>query len=167
MSQSLRSPREKFTEQEDALLVKLVESSEIRNWVKIAEQMNGRTARQCRERYDGYLAPHVIKRDWTEEEDKLLLQKYAELGSKWATIATFFLGRTNTNVKNRYNLLCRNASKKAKDKMPVEEEKKVNVAIVNNDPLGVFESPTFDHSNSYLESLDSFFDEYGIISWFC
>jgi hypothetical protein len=42
---------------------------------------------------------------WTDEQDELLSQKVRELGRRWQRIASFFDGRTDINVKNRWNHL--------------------------------------------------------------
>ena len=64
--------------------------------------MNGRNARQCRERWKHYLSSNRGKSPWTEEEDKLLLEKMEELGPKWTKIATFFQDRTDIQIKTRW-----------------------------------------------------------------
>jgi hypothetical protein len=71
------------------------------NWPLIAFLMLDRNARQCRDRWFHYLAPGLNHEPWTSEEDALLLQKFRELGSKWAKIAKFFPGRTRENCRNR------------------------------------------------------------------
>ena len=92
-----------FTEEEDAKLIQLVSFFGQNSWKMVAANIPGRTQRQCRERYKTYLAPGIKKTPWTKEEDELLLRKYNELGPKWAIIATFFAGRTDNTIKNRYN----------------------------------------------------------------
>ncbi|OHS98198.1 Myb-like DNA-binding domain containing protein [Tritrichomonas foetus] len=96
--------KRKFTPEEDKLLVVLVGNERYPNWSQIASHIEGKNARQCREHYAHYLAPHVSNDPWTEAEDELLLEKYQIYGTDWAKICTFFKGRTNTAVKNRYNV---------------------------------------------------------------
>ena len=64
--------------------------------------MEGRNARQCRERWKHYLSPKVSTGPWTEAEDQLLNEKYSEYGSQWARISKFFMNRTDITVKNRW-----------------------------------------------------------------
>lgn len=104
-------PRLKFTQNEDAILTKLVGEFGENNWETIAKVMPNRNPRQCRERWINYLSPSVSKAPWTPEEDLLLEQKYKEFGSKWVKIATFFPNRTDTMIKNRFNVLARKANK--------------------------------------------------------
>ena len=105
------SKRSSFTPEEDAKLRKLVQQYGEKSWPQVASYMEGRTTRQCRERYRHYLSPNIINGDWTPEEDKLLIEKYNQLGPKWVSIAKVFKTRTDINVKNRWIVLMRkNAS---------------------------------------------------------
>lgn len=123
-------PKNKFTPTEDQKLINIVKNydftllkqdsekkskSDIHNWVEIAKQLDtGRNARQCRDRWINYLSPLVQKNPWTDEEDKLLLQKYQEIGPKWTKIASFFDSRTDINLKNRFKLIQRKFKREAK-----------------------------------------------------
>ena len=108
--------RSMFSEQEDQKLIDLVEKMGTNDWHKIASHMNGRTVRQCRERYRHYLSPEVQHKEWTEDEDNLLREKYAELGPKWVEINGFFKNRTDINIKNRWVVLLRKDSSKLMSK---------------------------------------------------
>jgi hypothetical protein len=101
----------KFTAADDEQLRELVEQFGDSDWLLISDQMNGRNARQCRERWINYLAPSLNNGPWTPEEDMLLLQKYRELGCKWVHIAKFFPQRTDAMVKNRFNRIQRRDAK--------------------------------------------------------
>ena len=92
-----------FSIEEDRALMNYVMMYGASNWVQIAMLMNGRTQKQCRERWVGHLCPSVNTGPWTLEEDKILAQKHSEIGNKWARIATFLPGRTDILVKNRWN----------------------------------------------------------------
>lgn len=96
--------KSKFTIDEDRKLISLVNQFGENNWGSIALYMNGRNIRQCRERWKHYLSPEVSNSPWTEMEDILLHQKYAEYGPKWKKIAEFFPNRTYINIKNRFLL---------------------------------------------------------------
>jgi hypothetical protein len=96
------APRTKFSEAEDWQLRNLVSSMPRVEWIAIGRMMGTRTGRQCRERYNNYLAPSVKLAPWSEAEDCLLLTKYAEVGQKWAEMTEFFDNRTAVAVKNRY-----------------------------------------------------------------
>lgn len=108
----MTSQRRKFTPEEDEKLRMLVAENGAQKWDMIAESMPGRTGRQCRDRYQNYLSPGISRDEWTEEEEKLLVEKYAEFGSHWSKISRFFQGRTGTALKNRWNYyVSRNSGK--------------------------------------------------------
>jgi hypothetical protein len=100
-------PKSKFTPTEDSLLVEAVETHGPSDWALIATLVPGRNARQCRERWHNYANPHLTREVWTEADDRLLLQKYAELGPKWHIISRFFQGRGKNAIRNRFVVLQR------------------------------------------------------------
>lgn len=77
------------------------------NWVKVSKKMNGRTSKQCRERWDYAVKPGISRDEWTTKDDQLLLELYTQLGSRWALITNSFPGRTEIAVKTRWRLLNR------------------------------------------------------------
>ena len=93
----------RFTEEEDKLLAKCVAQSDPINWNEIAKHFDGRTTRQVRERWTLYLSPDINIGPWSEEEDRLLLQKINQFGFKWAKLVTFFCQRSQMALKNRWN----------------------------------------------------------------
>lgn len=96
--------RRKFTKEEDINLTRLVKSFGENNWSVISSYMKGRNVRQCRERWYHYLCPSVSNSPWTQQEDFILNQKYAELGPQWIKIAEFLPSRTYIMAKNRFLL---------------------------------------------------------------
>ncbi|EAX95254.1 Myb-like DNA-binding domain containing protein [Trichomonas vaginalis G3] len=105
--------RSKFTQKEDQKLIKLVqESGRNPNWREISNIMQTRTPRQCRERYQNYLCPRINHKDFTQEEDELILKQFSIHGNKWNAIAKMFRGRTGNMIRNRWQTLIRKANKK-------------------------------------------------------
>ena len=103
--------KRKFTAEEDQKIRQLVQEYGAKQWDVIAKQLNNRTARQCRDRWKHYLSPSVIHREWTLEEDRLLLSYTQQYGPQWAALVKFFPGRTDINLKNRWNKLQRKSKK--------------------------------------------------------
>lgn len=96
-------------------LVKLYGTEKPYVWELIASCMKGRSARQCRERYNLFLDEGIKKKEkWTSEEDEILLSKYQLLGPRWKEMEKFFTGRTSYNIKNRYSSLKRKEIKRLK-----------------------------------------------------
>lgn len=92
-----------FTIEEDKKLIQFVCINGPRNWGHLARQLTNRTPKQCRERWNNQLNPNINKGPWTQEEDIILAEKQRQLGNRWAEIARFLPGRTDTLVKNRWN----------------------------------------------------------------
>jgi hypothetical protein len=94
--------REKFLPEEDARLRSLVEIYGTTSWGTIAAGLPGRNVRQCRDRWKHYLSSETRNEPWAAGDDQLLMQKMQEFGPRWTILATFFPGRTDTQVKNRW-----------------------------------------------------------------
>jgi hypothetical protein len=94
--------RRLFTADEDVLLRRLMVEHPFSTWIAIAAHMQGRSPRQCRDRWANYLCPDNKNAPWTEAEDDLLVAKFQELGPRWTTISKCFDGRSENNVKNRW-----------------------------------------------------------------
>lgn len=75
-----------WTTQEDEILTSTVQLYDAQGWAKIAEFIPGRTAKQCHNRWYDCLNPTIRKGNWTSEEDKIILDGYAEIGSKWTKV---------------------------------------------------------------------------------
>jgi hypothetical protein len=109
-----RNPRHLWDTEEDEQLRAAVAQHGTKNWRTIASFMPNRTPRQCLDRYWNYLATDASNSPWTEEEDALLLEKYAQFGPKWMIIARFFNNRSRMHIKNRYELLQRRLEESAR-----------------------------------------------------
>ncbi|EAY00874.1 Myb-like DNA-binding domain containing protein [Trichomonas vaginalis G3] len=95
----------RFTEEDDQKLKQLVNEYGENNWDIIAKKMKGRNKRQCRDRWNRYLAPNVNHSEWTVEEEKLLMSLVPILSPRWREIAKHFSGRNDIQIKNRYKMI--------------------------------------------------------------
>lgn len=135
-------PRDKFTPDEDMKIKKLVQKYGENDWKKVAAKMKGRNVRQCRERWKNYLSPSIDWSAWSEEEDKLLIEKYRELGPKWKILSTLFQKRTEIIVKNRMNKILR----------------KINKGKYRNNLMSEFSS-SLDHKAEKKNEIEDFFHQ--------
>lgn len=147
--------RKPFSKQEDSHLLSLVKKYGTNDWKKISLNMDGRSTRQCRDRYQLYLCETIKKKEkWTFLEDELLLAKYKLLGPQWKLIASFFKGRNMYMIKNRF----RSLSKKGQypNKFNSQKEKIQNqtsaVKTKNSFPLNSKE----DISNDFTSMINDF-----------
>ena len=101
----VKRKRHIFSPEEDAKLKKLVEQKGCLRWEEIASEMDGLNARQCRDRWTNFLDPKISSRPWTLEEEQRLLQLVRVMGNCWVQISRRFKGRTDIQIKNKYNSL--------------------------------------------------------------
>ncbi|KAI5957680.1 BAS1 [Candida theae] len=129
----------KWTPEEDELLVKAFEKFGSA-WLKVAQEIKGRTDDQCAKRYVEVLDPKTKDRlkPWTEEEDLLLIKQVKLNGTKWRTICSAFESRPSLTCRNRWRKL---VTEVVRGKASV----KIKEAV---------ESVTNGNSSSVLETLN-------------
>uniref|UniRef100_A0A7S2RVP9 Myb-like DNA-binding domain containing protein n=1 Tax=Mucochytrium quahogii TaxID=96639 RepID=A0A7S2RVP9_9STRA len=103
--------RRHWEKQEDKSLVEAVEKCKNATngkvqWKFVATLVEGRTAKQCRDRMNCIsVGSKDLKRAWTTQEDKQLMDLHDQYGNAWVTIAKHFQNRNDNMVKSRFRLL--------------------------------------------------------------
>jgi len=92
-----------WTVLEDKKLLFIVQERGIYNWIDIAITLGTqRTPFQCLARYQRSLNPHILNKDWTEDEDARLCAAVEIFGdNNWQLVASNLEGRTGPQCSNR------------------------------------------------------------------
>jgi hypothetical protein len=108
-----------WTREEDETIASFVSTNGDKDWAKLALLLEGRTGKQCRERYKNHLDTAVKHSTWTPEEDKLLMKLHQSFGNAWTKLATFFEGRTDNCIKNRWNSTVKKRLERMENGLPL------------------------------------------------
>eukprot|EP01113_Clastostelium_recurvatum_P041091 TRINITY_DN6479_c0_g1_i1.p1 TRINITY_DN6479_c0_g1~~TRINITY_DN6479_c0_g1_i1.p1 ORF type:complete len:730 (-),score=162.22 TRINITY_DN6479_c0_g1_i1:97-2286(-) len=99
-----RSPKGRWTEEEDETLRAAVAEHKGKNWKKIAEHVKDRTDVQCLHRWQKVLNPELVKGPWTKEEDEMVVKLVDKYGAKrWSLIASHLKGRIGKQCRERWH----------------------------------------------------------------
>lgn len=78
-----------WTSEEDAILVAYVTKHGEGNWKKVQKFAGiNRSAKSCRLRWANHLRPNLKKGAFTPEEELTIIELHAQLGNKWARMAS-------------------------------------------------------------------------------
>jgi hypothetical protein len=93
-----------WTKEEDNMLLTLVQTMQWpMKWTVVAQTLQDRTGKQCRERYVNHLNPRLKNSDWAPVEDATIFHLYNTIGSHWAKMSKIIPGRTDNGIKNRFH----------------------------------------------------------------
>ncbi|EAX88095.1 Myb-like DNA-binding domain containing protein [Trichomonas vaginalis G3] len=115
--------KNKFSESDDIKLKNFVNEYG-KDWNLISDKMFNKSARQCKDRYEKYLAPHLKSSPFTLDEDIQLLSLYKKLGCRWIKISEMMTGRSDVAIKARFKLLKRHGKNLQTLKKEKTQEKK-------------------------------------------
>ncbi|KAI9888669.1 MAG: hypothetical protein M1814_006566 [Vezdaea aestivalis] len=77
-------------------------------WTHVAQRLGTRQADQCAKRWYHSLDPSLDRREWSADDDALLLAAVETFGRKWKTIReNTFPNRSSMDIKNRHVILDR------------------------------------------------------------
>lgn len=90
---------------EDSLVKKAVIAKGVEGikWSEIAKLVPGRLGKQVRERWLNYLDPALKKTPFNKDEEMLLKELHLQYGNKWKKISQNMPGRSENQIKNKFN----------------------------------------------------------------
>ena len=93
--------RKIWSTEEDETIKKLIKKVG-KNWKALSEMLGTKTGKQIRERFINKLDPKITKQQWSDEEDRKIIELYTQIGRKWSQISKHLPGRPQNKIKNRF-----------------------------------------------------------------
>ncbi|XP_047339697.1 myb-related protein 340-like [Impatiens glandulifera] len=143
--------RGKWSLEEDHQLVTYIKNHGIWNWKEMVKPAGlSRTGKSCRLRWMNYLKPNLKHGNFTKEEDDIIIQMYATMGSKWSRIAAKLSGRSDNDVKNHWHTNLRKHNKRRNIiKSDCHIVKNFSITMGNNEPYNII-----THETNFISSVE-------------
>lgn len=153
-----KNSRVPFTIEEDEKIKALVKEYGTRNWMMISFFIDGRTAKQCRDRYCNYLIPGIFKGEWSNEEDLYLTQLFQMNGPRWSLIHQYFPYRSPNSIKNRWQYFLSRKENNFQNEETITEQTKneENTEIQNLENQIEFQNDINDEFINFFDNEDLF-----------
>ncbi|OAY83210.1 Transcription factor GAMYB, partial [Ananas comosus] len=108
-----------------------------------------RTGKSCRLRWVNKLKPDLKTGcKFSAEEERVVIELQAQLGNKWARIATYLPGRTDNDVKNFWSTRQKRLARILRTPLPTARSSKTHGAKAplpnSHDHLQTFKDPNLD-----------------------
>jgi len=91
----------RWTEPEDQLLREVVQRYQC-DWRKVGQHFPGKPKSAVKRRWQNRFDPDLKRTPWTPQEDSIIKELRARIGTVWKEIAKALPGRPPDVVKNRY-----------------------------------------------------------------
>ncbi|XP_044959468.1 transcription factor MYB120-like [Hordeum vulgare subsp. vulgare] len=143
-----------WTAAEDALLVNHVRQHGEGNWNAV-QRITGllRCGKSCRLRWTNHLRPNLKKGAFSPDEELLIAQLHAQLGNKWARMATHLPGRTDNEIKNYWNTRAKRRQRAGLPMYPPEVQ--FQLAITKRCRYDDFTPPQQSAGGNVLDATDA------------
>ena len=95
-----------WTPDEDKMLKIVVDSFHAQlkgnRWSEMAKLIPGRSAKQCRDRYNNFMCKNISRSKFSHSEDQIIIRQYKQFGPCWRRISQILGNRSPLQVSNRF-----------------------------------------------------------------
>lgn len=96
-----------WSKADDEKLSEILKKHKTKNWDDIAAEFgNGKSPKECNDRWVRYLKPGVRKGQWTDQEDRIVIeaveQSLEQPFTKWSDLAQKLPGRVGKQIRDRW-----------------------------------------------------------------